>query len=90
MIFFKLSIFRPKNVSKPLKNGLKLMILAFQNRSNDVEKVYHFDLVCVETPPRYRPKITKNAIFWPKSPKKSLFGQKPPKTTKTHFSPHQL
>ena len=51
MIFPQMSIFDLENVLQSLENGPKLMIIAVQNRQNYAEKVYHFYLVRVETPP---------------------------------------
>ena len=51
MIFPQMPIFDLENVLQSLENGPKLMIIAVQNRQNYAEKVYHFYLVRVETPP---------------------------------------
>ena len=51
MIFPQMTTFDLENVLKSLENGPKLMIMAVQNSQNYAEKVYHFYLVRVETPP---------------------------------------
>ena len=51
MIFPQMPIFDLENVLQSLENAPKLMIIAVQNRQNYAEKVYHFYLVRVETPP---------------------------------------
>ena len=51
MIFPQMTIFDHENVLKSLENGPKLMIITVQNRQHYAEKVYHFYLVRVETPP---------------------------------------
>ena len=53
MIFPQMTTFDLENVLKSLENGPKLMIMAVQNRQNYAEKVYHFYLVRVETPPEH-------------------------------------
>ena len=65
-------------ILKSLENGPKLMIITVQNRQHYAEKVYHFYLVRVETPPptvgqvpamnifenpENRPKMTENHVF---------------------------
>ena len=51
MIFPQMTIFDLENVLKSLENGPKLMLIAVQNIQKYAEKVYHYYLVRVETPP---------------------------------------